>query len=58
MWTVILNRSDYLEDIAINGRIEMHIERRAVGCVDCMCLALSRDQRLDVLNTLVKPRMP
>jgi hypothetical protein len=26
MWTVILKRRDYLEDIAINGRTDMHID--------------------------------
>jgi hypothetical protein len=35
---------DYLEDIAINGRIEMHFEGIVLGSVDCIHLALSRDQ--------------
>jgi len=50
-----LNRRDYLEDITINGKIEMHLERRVSGCVGCIRLALRRDQRLDVLNTLINP---
>jgi hypothetical protein len=58
MWIVIQKRRDYLEDIAINGRIEMHLERRVLGHVDCIHLALSRDQRWDVVITLFQPSMP
>jgi hypothetical protein len=58
MCVVILKRRDYLEDIAINVRIEMHLERRVLGRVDCIHLALSRDQRWDVVITLFKPSMP
>jgi hypothetical protein len=47
MWVVILKRRDYLEDIAINGRIETHFERGVLGRVDCIHLALIRDQRWD-----------
>jgi hypothetical protein len=42
MWIVILKGTDYLEDIAINGRIEMHLEGIFLGCLDCTNLALSR----------------
>jgi hypothetical protein len=42
MWIVILKRRDYLEDIAINGRIEMHLEGIVLGYVDCTYLALNR----------------
>jgi len=45
-------KRDYLEDIATNGRIEMHLESRDVRCVDCIHLALSRDQKWDVGMTL------
>jgi hypothetical protein len=45
MWAVILKRTDYLEDIVINGRIEMHFEGIVLGCVDCTLLALSRYER-------------
>ena len=58
MWVVILKIRDYLEDIAINGRIEMHLERRDVRHVDCIHLALSRDQRWDVVMTLIMSSMP
>jgi hypothetical protein len=58
MWIVILKRRDYLEDIALNGRIEMLLEGIVVGCVDCILLALSRFERWDVLNTLNKCSMP
>jgi hypothetical protein len=44
MWIVILNGRGYLEDIAMNGRIVMHFVGIVLGCVDCVCLALSRDQ--------------
>jgi hypothetical protein len=47
-----------LDDIAINGRTEMHVEGIVLGCVDCIGLALKRDQRWDVLNILIKPSMP
>jgi len=57
MCIVILKIRDYLENKTINGRIEMHLERIVLGCVDCTYLALSRKQRLDVLNTF-KPSMP
>jgi hypothetical protein len=36
-----MKRREYLEDIAINGRIEMHVERRVMQSVDCICLAVS-----------------
>jgi hypothetical protein len=42
MWIVILKRRDYLEDIVINGRIEMHFEGIVLGCVDCTLLAPNR----------------
>jgi hypothetical protein len=58
MWVVMLKRRDYLEDIAINGRIEMHLERRVVGCVDCIHLSLSRDEGWFVVITLFKLSMP
>jgi len=58
MWIVILKRRDYFGDVTINGRIEMHLERIVLGCVDCTLIALSRDQRWDVLNPLMKPSMP
>jgi hypothetical protein len=40
-----------LEDIAINGRIEVRLERRILGRVDCIHLALTGDSRWDVLIT-------
>jgi hypothetical protein len=55
MLIVILKRRDYCQDIGINGRIDMHLERRVLGCMDCIHIALSRDQRWDVLNPLNKP---
>jgi len=58
MWLVIPKGRDCLEDTAINGMIEMHVEGILLGCVDCIRLALSMDPRWDVLNTLVKPSMP
>jgi hypothetical protein len=58
MWIVILKRRDYLEDVAINGRIEMHLEGIVLGCVDCTYLALSRYKRRDVQKTLNKLLMP
>jgi len=58
MWIVILKRRDYFEDTAINVEIEMHLERMVLGFVDCILIALSRDQRRDVLNPLMKPSMP
>ena len=58
MWIVIVNRRHYLEDIAINGKIELHLKRRVLGIVGRICLALSRDQRWDVLNALMKCSMP
>ena len=45
IWIVILKRGDYFQDIAINGRIDIHLERRVLGCVVCIHIALSRDQR-------------
>jgi hypothetical protein len=54
MWIVILKRRDYLEDIAISGRIEMHFGGIFLGCVDCTYLALSRYKRWDVQKTLNK----
>jgi hypothetical protein len=50
MWIVILKGRGYLEDLAINGRIEMCV-KGGVVCVDCICLAISGDQRCDVQNT-------
>ena len=58
MWIVILKRRDYWEDIAINGRIEMHLEGIVLEWVDCILLALGRYKRWDVLNTLNKSSMP
>lgn len=58
MSILILKRGDYFQDIAINGRNDMHLERRVLGCMDCIHIALSRDQRWDVLNPLIKPSMP
>jgi hypothetical protein len=46
-----------LEDIAINGRIEIHNERRVLGFKDCVLLVLSRDQRWVVVLTLFKLSM-
>jgi len=57
MWIVILKIRDYFQDIAINGRIDMHLERRVLGCMDCIHIALSRDQIWDFLNPLIKPSM-
>ena len=57
MWIVIPKRRDWFEDIAIKGRIEMHLEGIVVGCVACILLALRRYKRLDVLNTQNKPNM-
>jgi len=42
---------------AINGRNDMHLERRVLGCVDCIHIALSRNQTWDVLNPLIEPSM-
>jgi hypothetical protein len=58
MWIVILKRRDHLEDIAINGRIDIHLEGIFLGLVDCTLLALSRYKRWDVQKTINKPRMP
>ena len=58
MWIVILKRRDYFQHIAINESIDIHLERRVLGCVDCIHIALSRDQRWDVLNPLIEPSMP
>ena len=58
MSILILKRGDYFQDIAINGRIDMHLERRVLRCVDCSHIALSRNQRWDVLNPLIEPSMP
>jgi len=55
---VILKRIDYLEDIAINGRIEMYLEGIVQEWVECILLASSRYKRWDVLNTLNKSSMP
>jgi len=55
MSILILMRGDYLQDIDINGRNDMHLERRVLECVDCIHIALSRDQRWDVLSLLIKP---
>ena len=56
--SVLILKRRYFQHIAINGRIGMHIERRILGCMDCIRIALSRDQRWDVLNPLIKPSMP
>ena len=58
MWVVIQKKRDNLEDITISGRIENHHERRVLGSVDCIRLALSRDRRGDVVIPLFKPSMP
>jgi hypothetical protein len=58
MWVVMLKRRDYLEVIAINGRIEMHLERRVLGIWDYIHLCLSRVQGWVVVITLFKPSMP
>jgi hypothetical protein len=58
MWILIVKRRDYLEDTAINGRIEMHLEGIFLGCVVCTYLALNRYKRCDVHKTLNKLRMP
>jgi len=42
MQIVILKKRDYFKKIVIKGRIKMHLERIAVGCVDCILLAVSR----------------
>jgi hypothetical protein len=55
---VILKSRDYLEDVAINGRIEKHLERRVLGFLDCVHLGLNRDQRWVVVLTLFKLSMP
>jgi hypothetical protein len=57
MWFIILKRRAYFQDMAVNG-IDIHLERRVLGCMDCIHIALSRDQRWDVLNPLIKPSMP
>jgi len=41
MQIVILKKRNYFKDIAIKGRIKMHLERIVVGCVDCIFLAVS-----------------
>jgi hypothetical protein len=58
MWIVLLKRRDCLEEIAINGRIEIHLEGIFLGCVDCTYLALSRYKGWDVQKTLNKLCMP
>jgi hypothetical protein len=58
MWTLILKRRDFLENIAINGRIDMHLDGIVLGFVDCSVLALSGYKIWDVQKTLNKPRMP
>jgi len=58
MSIVILKRGDYFQEIAINGRNDMHLERSVLGCMDCILIVLSRDQRWDVLNPLIEPSMP
>jgi hypothetical protein len=58
MWVVVLKRRDYLEVMAINGRIVMNLERRLLGRVDCIHLSLSRDERWDVVITLFKRSIP
>jgi hypothetical protein len=47
-----------LEEIAVNARIEMGLEKRILGHVDCIHLALSGDSRWNVVITLLKPSMP
>jgi hypothetical protein len=58
MWIVILKRRDYFQDTAINGRIDMHFKRRVVGCIYCIHMAVSRDQRWVILKPLIKPSRP
>jgi len=58
MWIVILKNRDYFEDIAIKGRIELHLEGIVVGYVNCILLALRMYKVLDVLNTQYKPNIP
>jgi len=57
MWIVILKKRGYFEDIAIKGRMEIHLEGIVVGYVHCILLALRRYKRLDVLNTQNKPNI-
>jgi len=58
MWIVIVKGRDYFQAVAINVQIEMHLGRMVLECMDCILIALSRDQRWDVLNNLMKPGMP
>ena len=58
MSILILMRGDCFQDIAINGRNDMQLERSVLGCMDCIHIALSRDQRWDVLNPLIEPSIP
>ena len=58
IWIVMLKGRDDFQYIALNVQIEMHLERMVLGCVYCILIALSRDQRWDVLNILMKRSMP
>jgi hypothetical protein len=58
MWIVIVKGRDYFQAVAINVQIEMHLGRMVLECMDCILIALSRDQRWVVLNNLMKPGMP
>jgi len=42
MRIVILKKRDYFKNIAIKGRIKMHLEGIVVGCVECILLPVSR----------------
>jgi hypothetical protein len=57
MWVVILWRRNYLDLMAINGRIEMHLETRVLGGVSYVQFALNRDQRWDVVISIFMPSM-
>jgi len=56
-WIVMLKGRDNFLYIAINVQIEMHLARMVLGCVYCILIALSRHQRWDILNNLMKPGM-
>jgi hypothetical protein len=53
-----MKRKNYLVVIAINGRIQMHLERRVLGRADCIHLSLSKDQGWGVVITIFKISMP
>jgi len=50
VWIVFLKKR-LLVDIAINGRIGMHLEGIVLGFVDCTILALSRYKICNVQKT-------